>query len=366
MNENQPVNFKNEKLPRNEMLLPPMHYIEIDDWQHVIGSDTLMLWRTFLTLVNRKEATESGNFKIPQGMRALAKRLGISYPTLQKKIKILWNYGFIDLEEYDDGRKGPKPLNIIPYSYPCKDHRRSILPLEKVRDYDTDYHSKARHFGTEGNKIRHENKKTEIPENETEIPENETKIPENETEIPENTPENIADENEKNANNPLLAQVEEVYPESYTHGKNNFTTPGKNNFTTLVKNILPINKDLKVINKDLKVINDDDDIKPKIPFSADQIESIILEIREEYPHIHKRTFDTITKKCVQLLKDGKIMQTFPNYLRQALANKEEQLQRRREAEISAKRKKAEAAQRKAKTNENVMENNVPFYNWLEE
>src|SRR5699024_8408862 len=63
----------------------------------------------------------------------------------------LWNYGLIDLKEYyNDKIKGTSATNIIVYKYPQNKKELETKPLEKIRDYETDYNSNARVFGKLG------------------------------------------------------------------------------------------------------------------------------------------------------------------------------------------------------------------------
>ena len=141
------LTFTAGKVSRNELELPRLHFIVVDDWEEKLGADVIFMWLRFYSFCNRMDKGREYD-KVPQSLNKLAKRLGITRKTLYNKyLKPLWNYGLIDLETYDDPNYlGHKPINIIVYRYPCNDKRRETLPIEKVRDYDTDYTSEARTF----------------------------------------------------------------------------------------------------------------------------------------------------------------------------------------------------------------------------
>lgn len=137
-----------------EDLFTIIYYATVDpflkgNWASVLGEKTFVNWLRLLTLVDRSDAApvKYGNdMTVPRSLESLAKVLGMSKPTLYKQvIKPLWNHGLIDLEEWHEQKKiGTKALNIIVYLYPQNNPNLKGQPLERVRDYDKDYHSQAK------------------------------------------------------------------------------------------------------------------------------------------------------------------------------------------------------------------------------
>lgn len=147
------------KTPRNELRLPNLHFIVVDDWFKKIDRKTFCFWLELVTLCDRSDKNRENDI-VPQSISKLAANMGMSRNTLMKHIKTLWNYGFIDLEEYEESKiQGQKPVNIIVYSAPRNSGKLLMEPLEKIRDYDKDYHSKARKFASRKTVIALERKK---------------------------------------------------------------------------------------------------------------------------------------------------------------------------------------------------------------
>lgn len=315
------MNFISGNKKREELQLPILYYVAADNWIDTLGEKTFSYWLKFVTFCNRQNLQPGEAAAVPQGMKSLAKRLGISYPTLQKVIKTLWNYGFIDLKEYDSGREtdSQKPVNIIVYNYPQNDITLATKELIKVRNYDTDYHSNAKHFGIQGSVKREAEKKEKT----------EKKGVEKKEKVEKKGAEKKEKEAEKNDKTAPLKDS--------TPGKINLTGGGKENLTPPVKNFLPNNVLNNLINVSKKLINDDD--KEKVSLSPSQLELDILNIRKEYPGIKETVFNRVLNKCLDNLKAGKVQQTFNNYLRTALDNKQDELERKRKSYIEQKEKK---------------------------
>src|SRR5699024_7964226 len=83
---------------------------------------------------------------IPYSFTKIMKRLGVGKKKFYNSIiRPLWNYGLIDIEQYEKSISyGQKPMNIIVYEYPQNDVTKKYKSLEKIRDYDTEYTSTAR------------------------------------------------------------------------------------------------------------------------------------------------------------------------------------------------------------------------------
>ena len=157
--ENNHMNLKKHKKDRNRLYLPQMRYVAATDWMDKMGHDAYCLWFKLITMADRSDPDREYD-KIPQAISHLAERVGMSRPTFMKYIKILWNYGFIDLEEYTESKKlGIKPVNVIVYDCPRGMDELLFQPLEKFRDYDKDYNSKAKKCAPK-RKPKQERKKT--------------------------------------------------------------------------------------------------------------------------------------------------------------------------------------------------------------
>ncbi|WP_126430062.1 hypothetical protein [Brevibacillus marinus] len=141
------------KRTRGELRLPQLHFIAMDDWVKKLGHRAFIAWLQFYTFVDRTDSSTKDS--IPKSMKDLAKKLEVSEPTLYNTIiRPLWNYGMIDIKERLVGKTTYK--NIIVYEYPQNDPALSTKPLEKIRDYDRDYHSVQKAGGKLGAKMKQE------------------------------------------------------------------------------------------------------------------------------------------------------------------------------------------------------------------
>lgn len=143
--------FIQAKKKREELRLPTIHYVVADDWIDKVGAKAFTAWLKFHTWVDRssyqKENENSKSYRIPMSIQKVATKLGIGKNTLYRSIIIpLWEYGLIDLVEYQISKKSQSPVNIIPYDYPQNKFELATQPLEKCRDWLTDYHSKATYY----------------------------------------------------------------------------------------------------------------------------------------------------------------------------------------------------------------------------
>src|SRR5690625_1848539 len=153
-NKSEGIMFKRAKTPRNELELPTLHFVVMDQWVDVIGERALFAWLKMYTWCDRSEfdGENEANLweqaRIPTSFNKIIKKLKVGRSTFYEKIlQPLWNVGLIDIEEYNEStNKGTKPMNVIVYSYPQNDKSLSYKPLTEVRDYNKDYHSKARMF----------------------------------------------------------------------------------------------------------------------------------------------------------------------------------------------------------------------------
>lgn len=153
MSSKHTVTFQRAEKKREELLLPILHYVVVDDWIEKIGADAFISWLRFHTWCDRSdERKDKENDVIPSSLTKVMKRLGMGRKKFYNSvIKPLWNYGLIDLVEYDDSsQKGTKPINIVVYEYPQNNIFLATKKLEKIRDYDLDYNSESRGFAKTG------------------------------------------------------------------------------------------------------------------------------------------------------------------------------------------------------------------------
>ncbi|WP_096186857.1 hypothetical protein [Evansella halocellulosilytica] len=152
---------KGKKKSRDELMLPPLYFVSMTDWEKKLGSDTLINWLKLLTLVDRTEEAldKYGNKStIPRSLRKLMVEFGLSKATFYRKvIRPLWEYGFIDVITWNgSSNDGHKPKNIMVYEYPQNEFHLAVKPLQKIRDYDRDYNSVQAIFGRKGANKRKE------------------------------------------------------------------------------------------------------------------------------------------------------------------------------------------------------------------
>lgn len=147
------ITFVQGKKKREELQLPILHFIAADDWIDKIGMDAFRAWLKFYTWCDRSDARKDpDNDVIPNSLNQIMKKLNVGKKKFYNAIiRPLWNYGFIDLSEYEESSvKGNKPVNIVVYEYPQNDISKKYEPLEKIRDYDNDYESNPRTFAKQG------------------------------------------------------------------------------------------------------------------------------------------------------------------------------------------------------------------------
>lgn len=150
------IKFKQAKRKREELYLERLYYAAVDpfeknSWVNVLGAKTFVTWLQLQTLVDRseegKEKYNNEGYTVPRSIKQTAILLGMSRTTLYENLKILWNYGFIDFEEWEQhNTTGQKAINILVYPYPQNDLQLQHQPLQKIRDYNTEYSSNARKF----------------------------------------------------------------------------------------------------------------------------------------------------------------------------------------------------------------------------
>ncbi|WP_240378135.1 RepA protein [Bacillus piscicola] len=147
------VTFNKGKKKREELQLPILYFVAADDWIDTLGVDAFRAWLKFYSWCDRSEERKNQEDDVvPCSFKGVMKRLRVGSKKFYNDIiRPLWNYGFIDIVTYEESKnEGTKPMNIIVYEYPQNDITKKHKPLEKIRDYDTEYHSPARTFAKQG------------------------------------------------------------------------------------------------------------------------------------------------------------------------------------------------------------------------
>ena len=160
---------KKGKKAREELYLPSLRYIAMDNWVEVLGHDAFIAWLKLHTFVDRQDENRE-NDRIPYSLEKVWTKLGMGKKKFyQKVLRPLWEYGLVDVVDYERSkRKSQPPKNIIVYTSPANRHETEIKPLKKLRDWDTEYESAARYFGKKGGRPtkRNNEEREEIPSNE--------------------------------------------------------------------------------------------------------------------------------------------------------------------------------------------------------
>ena len=122
------------KQPRNEQPLPPLHFVVMDDWLEKLGEKSLILYLKLYTHVDRTGEEHC----IRTQTAKLIEKLGLSKSKYYRLLAPLYEYGLIDLVEYEDSKQkgSSKPVNIIVHKYPQNKHALATMPLEKCRDWE--------------------------------------------------------------------------------------------------------------------------------------------------------------------------------------------------------------------------------------
>lgn len=227
---------------RDELYLPVMYFPAVDplltgNWLQELGEKSFCMWLQLLTLVDRTNGAKDkyGNQDtIPNSLEGLMKTLGMSKPKFYRIIKPLWNYGMIDIVEWQEHKKvGQKAVNIIVYPYPQNNIELARKPLVEVRDYDKDYVSNGRTYG----KLAADYHKAVASEKE------------------------VAVENENNSEN---HRYENVTVRKYSLSRRNplksnryknVTVDGNENVTVTVTKSLPINITNTLVNNSNTLVN---------------------------------------------------------------------------------------------------------------
>lgn len=144
---------KQGKKKRAEFSLPALHFIVADDWIDKLG-ESFTIWLKLHTFVDRTDMHREYD-RVPMSLEKLYEKLKVSKSKFYRLIKPLWEYGLIDIIEYEESeRKAQKPKNIIVYEYPFHIIERKYSELEKLRDWKKDYDSSSKVFGQTGGRPR--------------------------------------------------------------------------------------------------------------------------------------------------------------------------------------------------------------------
>ncbi|MGG0487242.1 hypothetical protein ABEY65_28230 [Priestia aryabhattai] len=161
--------------PRSTVPMMPLTFIAMDDWVDKVGEKSFILWMKIYTKVDRTGGFEEKTVKYSQ--KSLAKSLNMSYSTMLRLLKPLYEYGLIDYIQYPTG-KGNVAENIIIHTIPQNKPELAFAPLEKCREWEQRTDERF-NFTKQGGRP----KKEEKPEEKKEEPKKPAKkeVPLNET-----------------------------------------------------------------------------------------------------------------------------------------------------------------------------------------
>lgn len=334
-----PEIFKPGEKPREQLRLPQGSYIQAIQWMDYLGCEQYCWWQKFFTWVNRRPDRVYDQH-IPYTLESVFEKLGVSKATFYRKIKVLWESGLIDIIEFEPSqRKTTKPRNIIVYEYPFNNAEYEYKPLEKRRDWNTQYESESKIHGFRGALKAREIKglKSETVEKTPDSPVDKSPI------SVDNPVDNSPVDNVDNLENEGLrietveglktetVRVSELRPNNCTNNITNFT----NKLTNVSNNSLSKTK-IDLIQAELK----------KFDFKEGERERIIELINIKNLSI---TLQDITQQA-------KFMSTRPD-----IRNRSSYFV------TGLELNEGRTYQTKAKTNQDqeAVTTPLPFYNWLE-
>lgn len=161
--ENNVAVIKGKK-KREELGLPHMTYIVADDWMDKLGYESFCLWLKLHTMVDRTDANRDYD-RVPRSFENIYEKvLNISKSKFYRLIKPLWEFGLIDIVEWNNGKNSnaTRPNNIIVYEYPFHEIPRKYQPLEKLRDWKTDYNSASKKLGETGGRPKSDSNNSNV------------------------------------------------------------------------------------------------------------------------------------------------------------------------------------------------------------
>src|SRR5690625_1907787 len=90
-NNNMLLTFKKGELKREELELPTLHFVVVDQWIDVIGEKALLAWLRMYSWCDRSNSnnTEQNLWeeaKIPSSINKIIKKLGVGRDTFYNKI----------------------------------------------------------------------------------------------------------------------------------------------------------------------------------------------------------------------------------------------------------------------------------------
>ncbi|MCU5288462.1 replication protein [Bacillus paranthracis] len=145
-------------VPKEELRLPNQHFITAMDWIDKLGESAYCDYLKMYTMADRRDKDREYD-RVPRALSSLWEALNRKEKYFRQKILIpLWEYGLVDLVEYqgEQARAGHKPMNIVIYRYPCNDITLLTKPLEKVRDWKKDYKSSGKFYAIKGGRPKNE------------------------------------------------------------------------------------------------------------------------------------------------------------------------------------------------------------------
>lgn len=386
---------KGKKRSREELRLPQLHFVVADDWIEKLGAKSFCYWLKLLSLVDRKDEAidKYGNKStVPRSFEDLYTNIfKISSPTFYANVvKPLWNYGLIEIAEWEASTKvGTKPKNIIVYEYPRNSFELSVKPLKKYRDYDKDYSSNSAKYGRIGGGIRKNNSKHTKNKN-----------------ISKSKGESIFTLYKINKNNKITVK---------TKGKNNLNVTVKKLLPSRVKKIKPINYTNTHVNASNTHVNVSN-IKPKeeekeinnintseqdsLDSSNNKNQDPVLNIIQEHfmflelgDFLHDKGFgsETITQTILKTYQNGVTFfriedvekqykhmmekkdqglvdnhNNFPLYFANGLHMRAEQTDSMEKYQKEKDRQYELAMERREEAKKQAEQNRQLYYNWLED
>lgn len=161
--EEETMNLENIALQQGspvtrwEIYMPHMSFAEWEDRINKLTPAVYCTWMKLWISADRKTQREIKGDIVPRSIQNLAAYLEMSEMNLRRHLKPLYNFGLIDFVEHAEAkRSSQKPVNIVVYPYPFYDKQYRDKPLEELRNYDTDYSSKAKKHGEAGARRKRE------------------------------------------------------------------------------------------------------------------------------------------------------------------------------------------------------------------
>lgn len=340
MTEKKPF-IQEGKKKREELSMPHMAFIAAMDWTDKVGEKSFVAWLKLHTFVNR-QADRVCDQHIPYTFESLYEdHFKVSKSTFYRIIAPLWEFGLIDIIEYELKSKARNPMNIIVYEYPLNEIERKYKPLEKIRDWKKDYQSPGKQGGQKGAVMKKVKKLQELSTNIPEGFKNETfEIPGDNEGFKNETFEKSVDilENEGFKNETFEGFKNETLKVSKmkpNHLKNNLIIKN-NNLNHVFNNLFSLSPELELIN----------DILVNYQFTEKEREKIIIHIHENDLLIQ---IEAVKKQCEFMKYKNDIIDRAKYFINGIESNIGRVFDKPRE-----------------QIQETEYTRKVPFYNWLED